>query len=126
MLDRFEVGILKAMRHKFAETNCDGRAQEATLSLNFNVVPLETYSRRVRIALWTKISGRKSRHRLLKSAGHVAAQAKNSCLNTVTTRHSLSNSHMATRCGLETSQFASRVQRCECSARGEACYGRAG
>jgi hypothetical protein len=63
MLDLFDVGMLSAMRQRSAETSCDGRAQDATLSGNSSVVPLVTYSKAVLVEFLTSFSGVKARHR---------------------------------------------------------------
>lgn len=69
MLERFEVGIWSATRQRFAETCCEKRLHEATLSDKSRSVPLGIYSRRVRVAFLINFSGAKERHLFLNALG---------------------------------------------------------
>lgn len=88
MLERFDVGMESATRQRLVETCCEGRLHEATLSENSRVVPLGTYSRRVRVEFLMNFSGAKARHwcsKALRSAD-AAAAASASGLNAAKAR----------------------------------------
>jgi hypothetical protein len=79
MLDLEDVGMERAMRQRLVSTFWLGREQEATLSGNFKVVFLVTYSSSVLVEFLMNFSGVKDRHCCWKSedvgAGSAAQDA---------------------------------------------------
>lgn len=62
MLDRFDVGTDKAIRHKSTETTCEPRLHVASLSGNVRLVPAGTYWSCVLVEFQILASGTKERH----------------------------------------------------------------